>query len=43
VVRPVVTYAYETWVLKESEINKLLVFEMKIRRKNFVPSKESDS
>jgi hypothetical protein len=25
VVRPVITYACETWVLKESEINKLLV------------------
>jgi hypothetical protein len=39
VVRPVVTYACETWVLKESEINKLLVFERKI----FGPNKENDS
>jgi hypothetical protein len=29
VVRPVVTYACETWVLKESEIDRLLVFERK--------------
>jgi hypothetical protein len=38
-VRPAVTYACKTWVLKESEINKLLVFERKI----FGPSKENDS
>jgi hypothetical protein len=39
VVRPVVTYACETWALKDSEINKLLVFERKIIRKIFGPSK----
>jgi hypothetical protein len=38
VVRPVVTYACETWVMKKSEIDKLLVFEKKI----FGPSKEND-
>jgi hypothetical protein len=43
VVRPVVTYGCETWILKESEINKLLVFERKILRKNFAPNKENDS
>jgi hypothetical protein len=43
VVRPVVTYACETWVLKESEINELLGFERKILRKFFGPSKENDS
>jgi hypothetical protein len=43
VVRPVVTYACETWVLKESEMNNLLFFERKIRRKIFGPSKENDS
>jgi hypothetical protein len=37
VVRPVVTYACETWVLKESEINKLLGFQRKILRKMFWP------
>jgi hypothetical protein len=42
-VRPVVTYACETWILKESEINKLAVFERKILRKIFAPSKENDS
>jgi hypothetical protein len=30
VIRPIVTYAAETWVLKESSIQKLLVFERKI-------------
>jgi hypothetical protein len=43
VVRPVVTYACETWILKQSEINKLLVFERKILRKIFAPSKENNS
>jgi hypothetical protein len=40
VVRPVVNYACETWVLKESKINKLLVFDGKIL---FGPSKENYS
>jgi hypothetical protein len=43
VLRPVFTYACETWVLKESEINKLLAFERKILRNIFGPSKENDS
>jgi hypothetical protein len=43
VVRPVATYACEIWVLIESEISKLLVFERNIRRKIFGPSKENDS
>ena len=33
VIRPVVTYSCETWILKETIINKLLVFERKILRK----------
>jgi len=32
VIRPIVTYAPETWVLKETTIQKLLVFERKILR-----------
>jgi len=32
VIRPIVTYASETWVLKENIIQKLLVFERKILR-----------
>jgi hypothetical protein len=32
VIRPIVTYASQTWVLKETVIQKLLVFERKILR-----------
>ena len=39
-VRPVTTYACETWVLKETIKQKLLVFEKKIIRRIFGPSKE---
>jgi hypothetical protein len=42
-VRPVVTYACETCVLKESKIIILLVFERKGLRTIFGPSKENDS
>jgi hypothetical protein len=40
VIRPKVTYASETWVLKEVIIQKLLVFEGKILR-IFGPTKEN--
>ena len=33
--RPIVTYSCETWILKETIINKLLVFERKTLRKIF--------
>jgi hypothetical protein len=36
-----VTYASETWVLKESSIQKLLVFERKILWKIFGPTREN--
>jgi hypothetical protein len=36
-----VTYASETWVLKETVIRKLLVFERKILRRIFGPTKEN--
>jgi len=36
-----VTYALETWVLKETIIQKLLVFERKILRRIFGPIKEN--
>ena len=42
VIRPVVTYASETWLLKENIIRKLLVFERKILRGIFGPTKESE-
>jgi hypothetical protein len=36
-----VTYASETWVLKETVIQKLLVFERKILRRIFGSTKEN--
>ena len=39
-IRPIITYACETWVLKENSIQKLMVFERKILRKVFGPTKE---
>jgi len=39
-IRPIVTYACETWVLKENIIQKLMIFERKILRKIFEPTKE---
>jgi hypothetical protein len=41
VIRPIVTYSCETWILKETIINKLLVFERKILRKIFGPNNEN--
>jgi hypothetical protein len=36
-----VTYASETWVLKDTVIQKLLVFERKILKRIFGPTKET--
>jgi hypothetical protein len=41
-IRPVVTYASEKWVLKENEINKLMTFESKIMRKIYGPTRTAD-
>ena len=41
VIRPIVTYAAETWVLTESSIQKLSVFERKILRKILGPTREN--
>jgi len=38
-----VTYASETWLLKENKIQKLLVFERKILRGIFGPTKENQT
>ena len=35
------TYASQTWVLKEAIVQKLLVFERKILRRIFGPTKEN--
>jgi hypothetical protein len=42
-VRPVITYACETWVLKEAIKQKLLVFERKILRRIFGKPKQMTS
>jgi hypothetical protein len=39
-VRPVVTYACETWVLKENTKIKLRVFERKVLKKSMDPPKK---
>jgi hypothetical protein len=39
-IRPTVTYASETLVLKENSIQKLTIFERKILRKILRPNKE---
>jgi hypothetical protein len=41
-IRPTVTYASETWVLKENMINKLMIFERKVMRKIFGPTRSDD-
>jgi hypothetical protein len=41
VIRPIGTYATETWVLKQSVIQKVLVFERKILIRVFGPTKEN--
>jgi hypothetical protein len=40
IIRPIVTNACEKWVLKETIKNKLMVFERKVLRKIFGPTKE---
>jgi len=43
IIRPTVTYGCETWVLKETiKKNKLMVFERKVLRRIFGPTKERD-
>jgi hypothetical protein len=41
VTRPIVTYSCEAWILKETIINNVLVFERKILRKIFGPKNEN--
>ena len=41
VIRPVITYACETWTLKETITNRLMVFERKVLRKIFGPTNEN--
>ena len=37
--RPTVTYASETWVLKENMKNELMIFERRIMREIFGPTR----
>jgi len=41
-IRPIVTYGCETWVFKGTVKNKLMVFERKVLRNIFGPTKEGD-
>jgi hypothetical protein len=41
VIRPVVTYACETWTLKETTTNRVMVFERNVLRKIFDPTNEN--
>jgi hypothetical protein len=41
-VRPVVTYATEVWVLKENIKTKLMIFKRKVLRRIYEPTKASD-
>jgi hypothetical protein len=41
VIRPVVTYPCETWTLKETTTNRLMVFERNVLRKIFGPTNEN--
>jgi len=41
-IRPTVTEASETWVLKENMINKLMIFERKVMRKIFGHTRSDD-
>jgi hypothetical protein len=41
-IRPILRYASETWVLKENSIQILMIFEGKILRKIFGPINESN-
>jgi hypothetical protein len=42
VIRPIVVYGCETWVLQESFIQRPSVFERKMLRKIFGPTKEDN-
>ena len=42
VIRPVLVYGCETWVVKESIIQTVSVFERKILRKIFGPTEEDN-
>jgi len=42
IIRPIITYACDTWVFEMSYKNKLMVFGRKVLRRIFGPTKERD-
>jgi hypothetical protein len=42
IIKPIVAYTCETWALKETIKNNLMVFERAVLRKIFGPTKERD-
>jgi hypothetical protein len=42
IIRPIVIYTCEIWVLKETIKKKIIVFERKVLRRIFGPTKERD-
>jgi hypothetical protein len=40
IIRPIVTYCCETWVLEETIKNNLMVFEREVLRRTFGPTKK---
>jgi hypothetical protein len=42
IIRPIVTYACEAWLLKNTIKNELMLFERKVLRRIFGPTKERD-
>ena len=42
IIRPTVTYGFETWVLTASDENQLYIFERKILRKIYGPTKNPE-
>jgi hypothetical protein len=42
-IRPTVSHGCKIWVLKETIKNKLIVFERKVLRRIFGPTKERDA
>ena len=41
-IRPTVTYASKTWVLKENMINTMMIFERRFMRKIYGPKQSDD-
>ena len=42
IIRPIVTYGCENWVMTVTEQNRLLVFERRVLRKIYGPTQDND-